>query len=145
MKPEYRVARWQAVLWILVAGIATVQIVSVARAGNESPEQQDVLRLESRITQLEQRLYAMENNIRTIEQQSRMGSLSSRGGVSPEELNLLRSQLQTFEQRLREDECGIAKLDERTLLPQRRAARARAAAADPDQCRQNVEAPLRLP
>jgi len=138
------VARWQSVIWILVVGIALVEVVSIARAGNESSEQQDVLRLESRITQLEQRLYTMENNIRTIEQQSRIGSVSSRGGVSPDELNLLRSQFQSFEQRLREDECGIARLDERTLPSQRKTARTRSA-ADPDQCRQNVDAPLRLP
>ena len=145
MKFKDRVARWQSGIWILVVGIALVQVVSIARAGNESSEQQDVLRLESRITQLEQRLYTMENNIRTIEQQSRMGSSLSRGGVSPDELNLLRSQFQTFEQRLREDECGIARLDERTLSPQRKAGRTRSVAVDPDQCRQNVDAPLRLP
>ena len=147
MNHSIRLGGWQTVVWIGVTAIATVsifQIASIVRADNEPSQQQDVLRLESRLTQLEQRIFTMENSIRTVEQQSRMAGVSARG-ISQDELNLLRSQFQTLEQRLREDECGIARLDERTLSPQRREARRRTAAADPDQCRQNVDTPLRLP
>jgi hypothetical protein len=137
---------WRTFVFASMGAICAFGVVLIAtdvRAGNSPTQQQDVLRLESRITQLEQRLYTLENSIRTIEQQSRMGS--ARGGVSPDDLNLIRAQLQAFERRLGDDECGIAKLDERTLSPQRREARKRSGGADPEQCRQNVDAPLRLP
>jgi hypothetical protein len=42
-----------------------------------------------------------------------------------------------------EDECGIAKLDERTLTPAARDARRKAVGNDP--CRLNFELPLRPP
>ena len=144
MNHKDRLSVWRTSALAVAGVLVVLSFVLIARAGSSPPEQQDVLRLESRLTQLEQRIFAMENSLRTVEQQSRMGSMSGRG-ISQEELNLLRSQFQAFEQRLREDECGLARIDERTLSPQRREARRRTAAADPDQCRQNLDMPLRLP
>jgi hypothetical protein len=139
-----RAMGWRSVVLVMLVGIAALSVFRIVRADNEGTQQQDVLRLESRMTQLEQRLYTIENSVRSVEQQARLGSVSSRT-VSQDELNLLRSQLQTLERRLGEDECGLARIDERTLSPQRREARKRSASADPDQCRQNPDAPLRLP
>ncbi|HEY6803045.1 MAG TPA: hypothetical protein VI306_05635 [Pyrinomonadaceae bacterium] len=129
---------------IIVVGICVIRVSSGARADNPTPAQQDVIRLESRITQLEQRLYSIENSVRTVEQQSRVGNLSSRT-VSQDEMNLLRSEVQRIGQRLDDDECGLAKLDERTLSPQQRQARRRTATSNTEQCRSNAETPLRLP
>jgi hypothetical protein len=143
MKNHIRVISWRSLVLMVIGGAAAVSLfhtVSVARASNET---QDVLRMENRLTQLEQRLFTIENSMRSLEQQSRTGNVSSRT-VSQEEFNLLRSELQALARRLGDDECGIAKLDERTLSPQRRQAR-RAANGSDESCRQNSDAPLRLP
>jgi len=104
--------------------------------------QQDVIRLESRISQLEQRFYTVETSVRTLEQQSRMG-MNRGGSVTPDDITLLRSEIQRLQARIMEDECALAKLDERTLSPTARDARQRAAGNDP--CRANFELPLRPP
>jgi hypothetical protein len=134
------------VLFVLagVALFASVRDGSIARADVEPIPQQDVLRLENRLTQLEQRLFSMDTTLRNLDQQSRLSGVSSRG-VSQVELDQVRSQLQELERRLIEDECGLAKLDERTLTPLRREARRKSVATTGDQCRANFEAPLRLP
>ena len=104
---------------------------------------QDAIRLETRINQLEQRLYMIETSVRTLEQQSRAGSVSSRS-VSPEEVAALRAALQTLDLRLGDDECAIAKLDERTLTPAARTARVRSGART-EPCRLSADTPVRLP
>lgn len=127
--------------WLLVfvvgVGLVTVFRISSATANGPAP-QQDIIRLENRLTQLEQRLFSMETSLRTLEQQSRITGASSRG-VSPEDLALLRSEIQGLQHRLVDDECGLAKLDERTLSPARR----KSGVNDP--CRLNSDMPLRLP
>lgn len=106
---------------------------------------QDVIRLETRLNQLEQRLYTMEASLRNIEQQARIAGAASRGGsVSANEFELVRAQLQALQVRVMENECALAKLDERTLTAAVRDARRKSGAAS-DRCRVNVESPLRLP
>lgn len=137
---------WMLVL-ACVAGLAFVtvfRIASAARTDNDPAAQQDVLRLETRINQLEQRLYTIEASLRTLETQSRIGSLPSRQG-SQQDLSLLTTTIQTLQLRLAEDECGLAKLDERTLSPAMRQARQRSSGTRTDPCRLSVETPLRLP
>ena len=138
--------RWRAVLlvFVVVLGVVTVfKISSSANTANGPTPQQDVIRLENRMTQLEQRLFSIETGLRTLEQQSRITGATSRG-ISPEDLALLRSEIQTLQRRLADDECGLAKLDERTLSPAAREARRKSGAVN-DPCRVNVDAPLRLP
>jgi predicted nucleic acid-binding Zn-ribbon protein len=127
---------------IIVVGICVIRVTSPGKT--TTPAQQDVIRLESRITQLEQRLYSIESSVRTVEQQSRLGTLSSRT-VSQDEMNLLRSEVQRIGQRLEDDECGLAKLDERTLSPQQRQTRRRTTTSITEQCRASADTPLRLP
>ena len=103
--------------------------------------QQDVIRLENRLTQLEQRMYSIDTSIRSLEQQTRLAGVSSRS-VSPEEIAVMHSEIQALQHRIIQDECALAKLDERTLTPE---GRKRGAAATNDPCRLNFEAPLRLP
>ena len=138
--------RWRAVLLVFVAGlgVATVfRISSAARSEVAPTQQQEVIRLENRIGQLEQRLFSIETSLRTLEQQTRITGAASRT-TGQEDLALLRSEVQVLQQRLADDECGLAKLDERTLSPATRDARRKSGAVS-DSCRANVDTPLRLP
>ena len=138
--------RWRLTLLVFVMsiGVATVfSISSTARMANRVDPQQDVIRLENRVTQLEQRLYSMETNIRTLEQQLRVAGVSSRD-VNHEQLRLLDSGLQMLQRKIVDHECALAKLDERTLPAEVRNTRRRAAGGATDPCRTNVDTPLRF-
>ena len=142
MQGDNRRLQWRTLLVAGLAALALVVLFQIAlAASNAPPPQQEVFRLETRINQLEQRLYQIDTSIRNLEQQSRLGG-ASRGGSS-QDVELLRSQIQTLQLRLIEDECALAKLDERTLSAAMRNARRQAGRTDP--CRSNVDAPLRLP
>lgn len=140
----HRRLHWRAPL---VAGIAALALVALfkiafaAGANNAPPPQQDVIRLETRLNQLEQRLYQIDTSIRNIEQQSRLGGATR--GVNSQDVELLRSQINALQLRLLEDECALAKLDERTLSAAMRNSRRQSGRSDP--CRVNVDTPLRLP
>jgi hypothetical protein len=137
---------WRALAVAGVAGLALVvlfQIALAAGAANAPAPPQDAIRLETRINQLEQRLYQIDTSVRNLEQQSRIGGATSRG-VSAQDVELLRGQIQALQVRLAEDECALAKLDERTLSAAMRNSR-RQAGGRTDPCRVNVDAPLRLP
>ena len=127
---------------LLVTVLAFGLVLAVRTSAGPAP-QQDAIRLEARISQLEQRFYTVENSLRTLEQQSRLAGMNRSGSVSQDEINLLRSEIQKLHGRIIEDECALAKLDERTLSPNARDARQRAAGNDP--CRANFELPLRPP
>ena len=101
---------------------------------------QDAIRLESRINQLETRLYSIDASIRTLEQQSRLAGANQRG-LSQEDVARLRADILALQLRLSENECALARLDERTLSPSMR----RKSATGSDHCRANADAPLRLP
>jgi hypothetical protein len=60
------------------------------------------------------------------------------------EIGLLRGEVETLQRRLVEVECGLARLDERTLTPAAREARKRAGTSVTDPCRLSADAPLRL-
>ena len=137
--------RWHWLVLVCIGVLVVVSVIQISLASGHSvgPDpQQDVIRLESRLTQLEQRLYAIETSVRTLEQQSRLGSMSSRA-IGPEDLIRLQSDMQVLQRRIIDDECGLAKLDERTLSTAMREARRKSGAGDP--CRNNYESPLRLP
>lgn len=142
--PRWRVLFFTGVV-ALVASFVLVTVSRMSRVDKDPITAQDVIRLETRINQLEQRLYTMDASVRNIEQQMRIAGAASRGGgVSADDFSRLIAQLQAVQVRLMEDECALAKLDERTLTPAMRDARRKSgAAADP--CRANAEAPLRLP
>jgi hypothetical protein len=130
--------------YVLLVSVLAFGLVLAARTEAGPTPQQDVIRLDARVSQLEQRLYTIENSLRTLEQQSRMSGLGARGAaVTPDDLVLLRNEIQNLQVRVMEDECGLAKLDERTLTPEAREARRKAAGNDP--CRLNFELPLRPP
>jgi hypothetical protein len=135
--------RWRVLFLASVVALVAVtafKISSAARNDYEPTAAQDVIRLETRINQLEQRLYTMETSIRSIEQQTRIAAGSRGSSVSADEFAVVRAQLQALQVRVMEDECALAKLDERTLTPARRKS-----GVGGDPCRANFEAPLRLP
>ena len=131
----------RAVLLVVVIGLGLVTISSAARNNTGPAPQQDFIRLEQRMNQLEQRLFSMDTTLRNIEQQSRLAG-ANRRGVAEEDLAQLRSELLALQQRLGDHECALAKLDERTLAPAMRTGR-RKFANDP--CRVNSETPIQLP
>lgn len=144
--PRWRVL-FLAGVGSLVAALVLLTVFKVSSRSEYDPTPaQDVIRLETRINQLEQRLYTMEASIRSIEQQTRIAGAQSRGGgaVSADEFARLIAHLQALQVRVMEDECALAKLDERTLSAAQRDAR-RKSGAPMDPCRNNYEAPLRLP
>ena len=129
-------------IFALVAFLVLGITIAAVRNDAAAPPQ-DAIRLETRINQLEQRLYTIETSIRSLEQQSRIGSVTSRT-VTPEDVAALRAEIQTLELRLADEECAIGKLDERTLTPAARAARQRSGART-EPCRLSPETPVRLP
>ena len=129
-------------IFALVAFLVLGITIAAVRNDAAAPPQ-DAIRLETRINQLEQRLYTIETSIRALEQQSRIGSVTSRT-VTPEDVAALRAEIQTLELRLADEECAIAKLDERTLTAAARAARQRSGART-EPCRLSPETPVRLP
>lgn len=147
MEGNNRRLHWRALLVSGVAGLALVAIFKIALASgvNNAPvPQQEVFRLETRINQMEQRLIQIDTSIRGLQQQSRLGAGAASGGVSAQDVQLLRTQIQALQIRLAEDECALAKLDERTLSPAMRNSR-RQSGVRSDPCRVNVETPVRLP
>jgi hypothetical protein len=93
----------------LVSVLAFGLVLAVRTSAGPAP-QQDVIRLESRISQLEQRFYTVETSVRTLEQQSRMG-MNRGGSVTPDDITLLRSEIQRLQARIMEDECALAKFE----------------------------------
>jgi hypothetical protein len=139
--------RWPLAL-VLVAAAAAFYAWRPAGSTGEAatPAPQDLIRLESRLGQLEQRFYTVESSIRGLEQQVRLSSAAPRSAARERdpEVGLLRSEVEALRLRLAEAECGLLRVDERTLTPGAREARRKAAAGAADPCRLNTDAPLRL-
>ncbi len=143
--------RWQLPLIIILAVTAFVTTSAFrsksSYASSVEADTQDLTSLERRISLLEQRFYGVENSITRLEQQSRLNSGTQMPTSNDRtlEINLLRSQIEMLQRRVTEIECGLTKLDERTLNAATREARKRANAINAaDPCRLNAEAPLKL-
>jgi peptidoglycan hydrolase CwlO-like protein len=126
----------------VLAVAATCARERVMGTGEANAGSQDITRIESRLSQLEQRFYSIEMSIRSLEQQSRLSSINAARNERDAEFALLRSEVQALQRRLAEAECGLAKIDERTLTPAAREARQRAKGGAVDPCRMNTNAPL---
>ena len=103
--------------------------------------------LAQRINQIEQRFTLIESRLNQIEQQSRYSQLTSPNvnNLQDTELRLIHSQLDTLQLRLEETECGLLRLDERTLSNTARQARKSAnSVASSDICRETPNVPLQL-
>ena len=140
-------ARWLAA-FALAATAAAYASRPAARAGATQPASaaQDVIGLERRISVVEQRLNSVELSVNRLEQQSRLSSSapSATRSVRDAETELLRSEVELLQRRVAEDECGLVRVDERTLAQTARDERRKNAAGREDPCRLNANAPLRL-
>jgi hypothetical protein len=138
---------WPAVLVFVSALVAAAAYagVPVAGTGEAAAAPQNLTRIESHLSQLEQRVYSIESSIRSLEQQSRLSGATAGRSARDPEVGLLRTEVGALRLRLAEVECGLAKLDERTLTAAAREARRKSEVAASDPCRLNADAPLRLP
>lgn len=141
-----RVPRGPFLTWLLALALVAAAAYGW-RAGDSSasaaaPAAQDISRVETRISLLEQRFRSVELSISRLEQQSRLPTTTPGVATRGEDLNLLRAEVDALRRRLAEAECGLLRIDERTLAPAARDDRRRAGATDP--CRLNSPAPVNL-
>jgi|SRR5207253_11477933 len=125
---------------LIVALCAMVGISARAYfPGTDAASTQNIAGLESSVRSLEQRLNFIETRISRLEQQSVLNSTPQASSTRNElQFDLLQRQIATLQGQITEIECGLAKLDERTLPPRVRAERIN------DPCRLNPDVPLRL-
>lgn len=147
------IRNWRLPLIVLLSAAAIVLVAadrnrsaSTATATTLNADSQDLTSLERRISLIEQRFYGLETSINRLEQQSRLsaGAQSPSAADRSMEINLLRGEIETLQRRLSEIECGLTRLDERTLTPAARESRKRTGAGNTDPCRLNPDVPLRL-
>ena len=119
---------------------------SASESGIRAGTPQDVTNLERRISLLEQRFYSVESSINRLEQQAALSGRPAAPSTSlrDQETSLLRAEVEALQRRFIEVECGLARLDERTLAPAMREARKRTDTSRTDPCRLDADAPLRL-
>ena len=116
---------------------------SYANANDSSA--QDSVYLDRRISTLEMRLSTIESSLRTLEQQAMSSQRMTQGQPNRDpEVSLLRSEVELLKGRMRELECGLVHLDERTLSVAAKEARKRTSGQSTDPCRLNPEAPVQL-
>ncbi|MEK6287840.1 MAG: hypothetical protein AABO57_19140 [Acidobacteriota bacterium] len=106
---------------------------------------QDTAYLDRRITMLENKLNTVESSLRRLESQamSPERSAPSQPGRDPE-TSVLRSEVELLKMRVRDLECGLLHLDERTLSASAKEARKRTGLQPMEHCRLNPEAPVQL-
>jgi hypothetical protein len=96
--------------------------------------------LESRLNQMEQRFYALESRLTRIETSQRTTTTSPLIGQDNSlELQYVRSQVDALRLRLGEVECGLLRVDERTLT-----AHQRRGTATTEPCRRDWGQPVTL-
>lgn len=109
-----------------------------------TPSAQDASYLDRRITSLEQRLYTIESGLNQIQQQIRISRQSPESTTTRDpQISLLQSEIAILKARMRELECGLVHVDERTLPATVREARKRAGTAK-DPCRSDPETPVQI-
>ena len=98
--------------------------------------------LSRRVDVLEQRLYSIESRIDRLSVASRPSMVPTLPSTTPGDIDLLRTTVEGMRLRLGEVECGLLKLDERTLpATQRRAGRT---GSTSDRCRENYGTSITL-
>ncbi len=125
---------------LAIAAMAAVYRIDSRPDAGVSIHPQDLNGLDRRIGLMEQRFYAVEAKVNRLEQQVAYPRTPS---ASPDlrELESIRSQIQLLQRRVAELDCGLVKLDERTLTPAAREGRKTSDSTDP--CRSNPGAPLK--
>ena len=112
--------------------------------------QQDAM-LDRRISQIEQRFYYLETRINRLESDTRYSGVSPASSAASQlqisqmrtELDALRNDVDSLRSRVGDVECGLLKIDERTLSAAARQRR-RSAQGPNEPCRAEPESPVRL-
>jgi hypothetical protein len=139
-------SRWlAAALLVAAAAAAYAGLPAVSTGEAATPPPQDLMRVESRLGQLEQRFISVESSIRGLEQQVRFPPAAPGAGARDPEVAMLRAEVETLRRRLAEVECGLLRVDERTLTPAAREARRKSSGGAADPCRLDADAPTRRP
>ena len=108
-------------------------------------EPQDAVYLDRRISMLETRLNSIESSLRMLQQQTSTSQPSYQPTTTRDpETRLLQSEVAILTGRVREVECGLVHLDERTLPAAAKESRRLASGQLKDPCRQNPEIPVQL-
>ena len=129
----------------LLVGMAIGDHRARTSSANASEPAQDAVYLDRRISTVEMRLSTIESSLRSIEQQAMSSQRMTQGPPNRDpETSLLRSEVEMLKIRLRELECGLVHLDERTLSATAREARKRTIGQSTDPCRLSPEAPVQL-
>ena len=121
-----------------VAACALALSLYAVFAGRSVPtaSAQSDMFLSRRIDQVEQRFYSLESRLNRLETSSSPGITSPQvRNTNDIELQFLRTQVDGLRTRVGELECGILRVDERTLSAAARAAR-RQSARNTEPCRQ---------
>ncbi len=98
--------------------------------------------LSRRVDMLEQRLYSIESRISSMQTQVQPSIVQSIPSTTQNDVNFLRTQVDGMRIRLGEVECGLLKLDERTLPAAQR--RTNRTGSPSDRCRDNFGTPIML-
>jgi hypothetical protein len=134
----------KAVLFLISFAIIGSVLAGHHNVSSASPnEPQDTVYLDRRISMLETRLSSIESSLRMLQQQASAPSYQTPSSRDPA-TQLLQSEVAVLSGRVREIECGLVHLDERTLTPAARQARKQASAQSTDPCRLNPETPVQL-
>src|SRR5436305_14737683 len=104
-------------------------------------QQQDAM-LDRRISQIEQRFYYRETRINRLESDTRFSSGSASSSAASQmqisqmqtEIETMRTEIESLRSRVGDVECGLLKIDERTLSPTARQRR-RSAQGPNEPCR----------
>lgn len=132
------------VLSILVLSGAASIAVEGNRTGLTGPSSapQDPMYLDRRISLLEQRFNILESNVSRLQQQAMSIERTPAQPARDPNVDLLRAELEILKSRLKEIECGVVRLDERTLSPASRESMKRTGSQGKDPCRQFPEVPI---
>lgn len=135
-----------AILGVASVGYLGVTIIAGGRWETTVSAQQDPF-LSQRLNRIEQRFTTIESRLVQIEQQSRYQTpvIDSSSAARETEIRLLRSEIEALRLRVGETECGLLKLDERTLSSTARQAQKKSGArGGTDICRQSPDSRLQL-
>jgi len=103
--------------------------------------------LSRRIDQVEQRFYSIESRINRLEQEQRTTVRPSGPPLftnKDAEIEYLRSQVEGLRFRIGELECGLLRVDERTLSKNAKLAESKTGTTTSGKCRELVDEPIRL-
>ena len=132
--------------WLYVLAVLSLGIGIYNMLGGRLPSvfaQNDAF-LSRRIDQVEQRFYSVESRLNRLESESSRSSILSpqTPNTNDVELQFLRTQVDGMRTRVGELECGVLRIDERTLAPGVRAAHKQSTKLDP--CRQDPSLQVQL-